>query len=265
VTLQSIQAGLLRSPDLESAYSVLKGVPGLGSALHSAVQLLFPRDKDVVVRIPAGIAAGMAIQVDPRFHTAQARGGHQACIQQLLLKLLQPGDFFCEVGTDIGFLTLGAARLVSESGRVLALEPDRNNFRRLVRNVDLNGLVHVRTLNFAAQGRSRRRKFLSCAAGGGEEAVRSAVLPVAAGPLDEVVIRPPDLIKIDVAGGEAEVLRGARAIMQKRSSAWVIEAHGPGQLSEVVGLLSGFGYAPRVVREEASAELGDRYLVVARP
>jgi FkbM family methyltransferase len=208
----------------------------------------------------------MAIQLNPRFHTAQARGDHQYCIQQLFLELLQPGDFFCEVGTDIGFLTLGAARLVGESGRVVALEPDRNSFRRLVRNIELNGLVHVRTLNFAAQRRSRRREFISCAAAvGGEEAAKSAVLPVNVGPLDEVVIRPPDLIKVDVAGAEAEVLRGARAIMRKRSSTWVIEAHGAGQLSEVVALLSGFGYAPRVVREEASAERGDRYLVVARP
>ena len=250
MTLQALQAGLLRSPELRSAYEVLRAIPGLGSALQGAAERVFPSDSDLVVRVPAGIAEGMSIQLDPRFHTEQARGSYESSMQQLLAGLLRPGDFFCDVGAQIGFFTLGAARLVGESGRVVALEPDPMNYRRLARSIELNGLIRVRKLNLAACSSDGEPQGLS--------AVRRA-------PLDEVVGKPPDVIKVDVEGGEAEVLRGARGLLHKHRSSWVIEAHGAERLSEVVALLSGFGYAPRVAMEEASPERGDRYFVVARP
>jgi FkbM family methyltransferase len=289
MTLQALQAGLLRSHELHSAYQVLRGVPGLGSALHSAAERVFP--SDVVLRIPSGLAEGMLIQLDPRFHTEQGRGTYEPWMQQLLLELLRAGDSFCDVGARIGFFALGAARLVGESGRVIALEPDPSTYSRLVRNVELNGLIRVRKLNVAAWSSSGELAFSPSAAasGGLEKAVTTRLhlmrtpsslaeggrvrehppeqrlFPVQGTPLDRMVGRPPDVVKVDVEGGETEVLRGARALLHRRLSTWLIEAHGAERLREVVALLSGSGYAPRVVREEASSMRGDRYFVVARP
>jgi FkbM family methyltransferase len=208
----------------------------------------------------------MAIQFDPRCHRDDARSRYGSSMQRVVLQLLRPGDTFCDVGARIGFFSVGAARLVGESGSVVALEPDRDSFWRLVHNVGLNGLVHVKTLNFAAQRSPGNRDLIRCIAPGSQDrAGASAVLPVQAGRLDDVLIRPPDLIKVDVGGSEVEVLAGAGALLRRHGSIWLIEAHGAGRLSEVVALLSSFGYAPCVVAEEACPAGRDRYFVVAHP
>jgi precorrin-6B methylase 2 len=242
VTLNTLQAGLLRSPGLAFAYQLLRGVPGLGSALHGAAHRVFPDDSDVVARIPAGMAAGLSMQVDPRLDAELARGCYESWMQEILYQVLEPGGSFCDVGAHIGFFSLSGARVVGRSGDVVALESDPRNFGRLVRNVERNGMCNLKTLNVAAwssPGKGRAR-------------------------LDALLSRPPDVVKVDVDGAETEVLRGAGAILRSGRSTWLVKAHGADRLRQVAAMLSQSGYAPRVVREEA-APRQETYLIVARP
>jgi precorrin-6B methylase 2 len=242
VTLNTLQAGLLRSAGLAFAYQLLRGIPGLGSALHGAAHRVFPDDCEVVARIPDGMASGLWMQVDPRFDAELARGRHESWMQEILYQVLEPGGSFCDVGAQIGFFSLGAARMVGESGEVVALEPDPRNHGRLVRNVERNGMCNLRALNVAASsspGQKRAR-------------------------LDALLTRPPDVVKVDVSGAEIEVLRGAGAILRSGRSTWLVKAHGAQRLRQVASILAQSGYAPRVVREEA-APGQETYLIVARP
>jgi precorrin-6B methylase 2 len=242
VTLNTLQAGLLRSAGLAFAYQLLRGVPGLGSALHGAAHRVFPDDCDVVVRIPDGMASGLRMQMDPRLDAELARGCHENWMQEILDQALEPGASFCDVGAHIGLFSLGAARVVGESGEVVALEPDPRNHRRLVRNVKRNGMCNLRALNVAAWSSP------------GEKRAR----------LDALLSRPPDVVKVDVDGAEIEVLRGAGAILRSGRSTWLVKAYGAQRLRQVAAILSQSGYAPRVVREEA-APGQETYLIVAWP
>lgn len=66
---------------------------------------------------------------------------------QFLREYLQPGDTFLDVGANIGFYSLQASQAVGETGRVLAIEADPFNYRKLSENLTLNALDNVTALN----------------------------------------------------------------------------------------------------------------------
>ena len=56
---------------------------------------------------------------------------------------LRQGDTAVDVGANIGLYALLFAKVVGQSGRVVAFEPDPDNHDRLVSNVGLNGFRNV--------------------------------------------------------------------------------------------------------------------------
>ena len=63
----------------------------------------------------------------------------------LLSQVLKPGDVVLDVGANIGCHTVPFAKLVGESGRVVAFEPQRLVFQNLCANLALNALRNVVT------------------------------------------------------------------------------------------------------------------------
>ena len=77
----------------------------------------------------------------------------------LVLALLRPGASFVDVGANIGYFSLLAAAAVGETGRVLAFEPDPDNFRLLMRSAAHNGLqarIHATCAGLAEEDRAGR-------------------------------------------------------------------------------------------------------------
>ena len=67
----------------------------------------------------------------------------------------RPGDFFVDVGANIGYYTLLASQLLEESGLVLSLEPEPKNFELLRKNVDHLRAANVQLENFAAHSETK--------------------------------------------------------------------------------------------------------------
>jgi hypothetical protein len=63
------------------------------------------------------------------------------------------GETLIDVGAHIGKYALQVAKVVGERGLVIAVEPDRENFKALVLNAKLNNLKNVIALNIAAWSR----------------------------------------------------------------------------------------------------------------
>lgn len=61
----------------------------------------------------------------------------------LVRKILKEGDVFIDVGANIGWYSVHAARLVGPRGQVVAFEPEPNNLHLLRKNVEANGLTNV--------------------------------------------------------------------------------------------------------------------------
>jgi FkbM family methyltransferase len=63
---------------------------------------------------------------------------------ELIKKLVRPGMTVVDVGANIGYYTLLSAKIVGESGLVLAFEPEPRNFALLRRSVEINSFSNVR-------------------------------------------------------------------------------------------------------------------------
>jgi FkbM family methyltransferase len=60
--------------------------------------------------------------------------------------------------------------------------------------------------------------------------------------LDDLRLRPPTVVKIDVEGAESRVLNGMRGLMKERHPTLVVETHGD-QLEFVTLILTNAGYS----------------------
>ena len=158
---------------------------------------------------------------------------------QIARRLLEPGMRVVDVGANWGYFTLVTAHLVGGAGHVLALEPDPGLFPLLSANVARNALPHVTCLNVAAAEASGRASFVAAPADQGNSGLarfaaareRSDFECPTAG-LDELLARHGmdriDLVKIDVEGAEARVLRGMTGGLREGRYRFVLlECHPP--------------------------------------
>jgi FkbM family methyltransferase len=166
---------------------------------------------------------------------------------------LEEGMVFLDVGAHIGKYAVRAAVKVGDSGRVVAVEPDRDNFQLLVKNIALNGLRNCIPLRIAAyssegeitlfKGPSSAEHSTSEDFGKGSYKVRARVLDNV---LTEIGVAGLDLIKIDVEGAEIDVLRGLEGTLRKGKARLIMEVMKRDDAG-VVGYLNGLDYRERLI------------------
>ena len=66
-----------------------------------------------------------------------------------LLKHIKYGDIVIDAGANIGMFSLLASRRVGSEGKVIAVEPQKDNFNFLEQNIRINRLKNIRTINKA--------------------------------------------------------------------------------------------------------------------
>lgn len=143
--------------------------------------------------------------------------------------LLRPGLTMFDVGAHHGFYTLLASRVVGPTGSVVAFEPSRRERQRLRTHIALNRCANVRVESVAlSSGEGERDLFVVLGRDTGcnslrPPAVEESVLPerIHATSLDRFLettgIGPPDFMKVDVEGGELDLLKGAMHLLQSPS------------------------------------------------
>jgi FkbM family methyltransferase len=170
-------------------------------------------------------------------HSGFILGNHEAEVQEVLAKVLQPGMVYYDVGANVGFFAIVAARLLGPSGSVVCFEPLPENARQIEYNARLNGFSNIEVRCEALGGSNRSEVFCtsqeptwgSLATVGKPPVQASGQIEVSVRTLDTVlsagVLRPPDLIKMDVEGAEAEALTGALETIKACRPLLVIELH----------------------------------------
>jgi FkbM family methyltransferase len=169
--------------------------------------------------------------------------GYHSFDERILLdKLLKPGDVFCDVGANIGELTLYAAKRLT-AGKVLAFEPAGALHQRLLGNVQLNNFSNVSTYHLGLSDRPGEVKLYNPTFSQNLDNIGSfsegegSVFKSDSRPVTAEVVRVEtfdkifaetkldrlDIIKIDVEGAELSVLHGARAALERYKPAIVIE------------------------------------------
>ncbi len=146
---------------------------------------------------------------------------------QTIERILRPGMTAIDVGANAGDYSLLFARAVGPHGRVIAFEPDPANMTWLRRTLEANHLMHVEALPLAlATERGAAMFFPGEKSGWGtlgrkdanSVASRRTPFKVDTTTLDHMVsdldVDDADVLKIDVEGGDLEVLEGGRSFLR---------------------------------------------------
>ena len=162
-----------------------------------------------------------------------AFGSYEEHFAELFRCLVSPDDRCVDVGANVGVHTVRLAKLVGSRGEVIAIEPDEEVAHRAHRNIMLNQLSNVHVINAAASDEAGGKVQLYRPDARDTNRARASLLqhsyltgsvttvPVVT--IDEVCPGPVALIKIDVEGHEAAVVRGAAAKIDRYSPAVIFE------------------------------------------
>jgi FkbM family methyltransferase len=224
------------------------------------------REKRLLARLEREWPGGFALHRNGDLvyvpHPLDARGRHallhSPAVHPTVLAFLSPGGVAIDVGANLGEWAVPLARRVGPAGRVLAVEPAPRAAAALHKTLVANALVqaevircavgnHDGTATFAVPIVTSVRVDTGTArigpATAGQEALkvvlRSLDSLAAEHRLDRI-----DLMKIDVEGGERQVLEGARATLARYRPVLVLETgHEAGDDRQAVrDLLGGLGY-----------------------
>jgi FkbM family methyltransferase len=161
-------------------------------------------------------------------------------------ELTAPGATVFDVGAHLGYYTLLASRRAGPAGKVVAFEPDPDNFFFLQAHAELNRLSNVTLVESAVGEREGRAVFATgTGSGTGRLAAGPGGISVPVIGLDEYIAAHggiPDILKIDVEGAEEMVLRGANQLLEGRGPAIFLSTHGPEVHRECCRRLISLGY-----------------------
>lgn len=198
-----------------------------------------------------------------------------------LIKLLEPGMVFFDIGAHRGYFSLLAAQLVGPTGQVHAFEPTPGTYELLSSNVRSHSNVHLN--NVAVYSESKELTFHDyglCAPAfnsiyaprlSKEAAARTPVenRRVPAVSIDDYVkssgVRP-NLIKIDAESAESDILKGMAETLLTMRPAFTLETgdmdlEGVSSTRDLIILACSFGYTPIDISEGQIRrhQIQDRY------
>jgi len=267
---------LYHAPALEAPYAhaahAARHVPGLHTLFREAtdrltVRLVNGRRQCRRVRIgpvaPVFDVSGFTVKGQYFSRVPYEPGATGA-----VLRFLEPGGVFVDIGANAGYFTILAALRVGVSGRVYAFEPNPSVRQQLRRHVDLNAAgtqVTIADVALADRDEDDVKLFVSCwPENDGIASLTPSAETISRGGLrEDATIRVRvqrfdtwaaaarlsriDLIKIDVEGAEAQVLHGmAETLDRIQPRRFIVETMTG---SDAVALLHARGYRSTVLDE----------------
>ncbi|MGA9353720.1 MAG: FkbM family methyltransferase [Terriglobales bacterium] len=244
--------------DLRMA-AVLRRAPRLARSVKRLIGLILPQTP-AWVQVRSGISQGMWMRLHLPDESRLWRGEHEVVVQSAILAAVGPGAVVYDIGAHAGSIALGVARLVGPSGSVIAFEADPANVLSLQENAFRNRLttslrvVHGAVWSGGASDITFRRSGVRRSHGGVETASQHPVLGtgelinVPAVTLDDFISSggpTPQLVKVDVEGGEYEVLCGASSLFTKSRPLLIAEVHHPKADEQIRAWLVDHRYAAK--------------------
>jgi hypothetical protein len=177
-------------------------------------------------RLPLGIGRGISLTIDFQHDTRLYLGLYEIELNRYLRRLCKPGVTSFDVGGCKGYDALVLARLTGSW--VVSFEADPAACSRMRDNFSLN------------QEGSRVRTVQAMVGAPGAEVT-----------LDDSAAKfgVPGFVKIDVDGGEVEVLRGAESLLVEHRPSLIVETHSHELERQCAWFLADHGYKPMLVKQ----------------
>ena len=222
--------------------------------------------------INAGPAAGLRFEITLPHDKAIWAGMFEPEFSAALRAGVRPGDVCYDIGSYRGYMS--GIMALAGAAQVVACEPLPANVAALQRLTGLNpalpllvepiaigasdGEVQFGIMPDPSMGKLTTSTFQ-------RESAFEKKLTVNMWRLDTLIFEKgllrPDVIKIDVEGVEADVLRGAEKTLAERKARVFLEAHSPALAEECRHLLVSLGYRVRQLESDLPGSEQTRHLM----
>lgn len=155
------------------------------------------------------------------------KGIYEPALTKFIKFFLKPGMTFVDVGACLGYYSLLASEIVGKLGKVIAFEPDYDNFMYLGRNVARNKSKNIFSHNKAASNKKGKMTFHISDHIGCHSLLHSKLSghihheEVPTVRIDQYIDHI-DVIKIDVEGWEYYVLKGVESLLADPNNNMII-------------------------------------------
>jgi len=243
-------------------YWVLYPIPRLFSGREEAPNVsrnIISRFKDKNLIIPLPISSTNTYWIGLR-DSVDFDAFREVCIEDHYnSSQIKAGMVVVDIGAHIGTFTLSASKKAGEDGKVIAIEPEINNFNQLKRNLEINEIKNVIPANIALNDFNGEKDFFITKGSGchslfppsGTQIIHKVQINVKT--LDtllrELNINSVDFLKIDTEGAELEILKGAKETLSKNPQMKMAIAsyHYPNESQEVAEYLKELNFFPKIL------------------
>lgn len=166
---------------------------------------------------------------------AYFKGYYEPDLQMCLSKLLHRNSVFIDIGGHAGYISLFASQFAKQ---VHTFEPEESNFNYIKKIIAINNLQNVNAYNVALGSQAGKLKFeKSKGATSMGKISDNGTLDVQVVSLDDFIlenqVNQVDLVKIDVEGFGAEVLKGMSGAIEKFNPIIFFEFHNETEINEL--------------------------------
>lgn len=225
----------------------------------------FFHGREFVHVVDAGPARGLRYPIQLPQDKGVWTGTYEVEFAEALSGATPTGAVCFDIGGWHGYF--GGVMARSGAARVYVFEPLPENCERIRRLIALNPELDIRLVEAAVADRPGTTVFEIMAQGSmgklsessfDRENRGSRQIDVRVVALDELVadgrVEAPALMKVDVEGAEALVLRGAREVLRTHRPTLFIEVHSPELAQECRALLEATDYSVSVFEQKATLD-----------
>jgi FkbM family methyltransferase len=168
---------------------------------------------------------------------------------KIFKEMVHPGDTVVDIGSNIGYFSLLAAKLAGKQGKVYAFEPEPRNFKFLCKNIELNNYSQIAPFQKAVSNKKSTVKLYICndtdtGAHTLREQHNSEYFNGTAGKFVEVDTltlddffkdskQPINAIKMDAEGSEMAALMGMDRILKENKNIKIMTEFFPYAIKEM--------------------------------
>jgi len=174
---------------------------------------------------------------------------HEPHVYKELIK--KEFDIFIDVGANIGKYSIILGKKLKDNGQVISIEPEPRNFEILNKNIKLNNLKNVTAINNGLYSKKGKLDFYLTSEKSGDGAhslikKTNNKIQIKVDTLDNIIkekgLKDIKLIKIDVEGAEANVLKGAKKTLKKYHPKLIFEAWDETYFKKIKNILDKYNY-----------------------
>lgn len=182
----------------------------------------------------------------------------------IMKDVIKEGMVVLDIGANIGYYTLQFAGLVGEKGKVFSFEPDPDNYRLLIKNIEQNNYKNVVPIQKAVSDKTGRSYLFLCEDNKGDHRIfdskddKRHCIEIETVALDDFFSAQDqvDVIKMDIQGAEYLGLLGMEKLIKGRKNIILVVEFSPILLKkcciserQFIDKIIDYGFKPHFINE----------------